>query len=65
MSQAFKAMTVTIGLLVGVIILLEAVTWLLPSTVTENIFPVAQHRAQFSILMDTPQPIVLFRSALT
>jgi hypothetical protein len=65
MAAAFKAMIMTLGLLVGALMIMEGVAWWLHSTATEKNFPVTPLRGQFSILMDTPQPIAHFRSELT
>jgi high-affinity Fe2+/Pb2+ permease len=64
MAAAFKAMIMTLGLLVAVLMVLEGVAWWLHSTGTVKDFPGTPLRGQFSTLMDTPQPIAHFRSAL-
>ena len=65
MAEAFKAMIMTLGLLVGALMIMEGVAWWLHSTATEKDFQNTPLRGQFSILMDTPQHIVHFHSELT
>jgi hypothetical protein len=65
MAAAFKAMIMTLGLLVGALMIMEGAAWWLHSTATVKDFPNTPLRGQFSILMDTPQPIAHFRSELT
>jgi hypothetical protein len=46
-----------IGLLVGVIMVMEGVAWLLLSTGMVKDFPSTQRQVRFSTLMVTPAPI--------
>jgi hypothetical protein len=54
---------VLIGLLIGVILTMEAVAWLLRFTVMVNVFPGTQHPEQFSILVPLQQHIEHIHSA--
>ena len=65
MAEAFKVMILMIGLLVGVIMVVEGAIWLLHFTGMANVSPGIQRQVQFSTHMDTPLHTERFRSVHT
>ena len=64
MAEAFKAMIMTLGMLVAALMVLEGAAWLLHFTGTAKGSPVTLRPAQFSTLLHTPQHIAHSRSVL-